>query len=272
MSNIVTNLELSELYTNYKPAFDNLYKVEIFSAGSNSNDTSIDNINLENYICFHTYSVSFNGESLSLERDNVTKNFKLKNSNSYTRTDTLTLGWRENISWDVKQYHDNWLARFYDKENDCYISYNKDPDSDYSANVQLYRNIRVTLMNEEQDTSKYKCVVFKKVLPNTTGGISLGWKESPSIVSHNINYYVTEWEIIPYNESVLGKFRNQGNELFFSNGEETNDNIYMNNSSLLELQKGVTNGSNDFLTSRNEELFTQSISSQLFKGSTVSRE
>ena len=80
-TNTFINEALIELYDNYTPQYDNLYKVEIFS---NSNSTAIKGINLSNYISFHTTKVSFNGESLSLDRDNVTKNFKLKSSDSFS--------------------------------------------------------------------------------------------------------------------------------------------------------------------------------------------
>ena len=71
---ILTNEALIELYDNYTPQYSNLYKVEIFSNGYT---TALDGINLKDYICFHTTKVLFNGESLSLDRDSVTKKFKL---------------------------------------------------------------------------------------------------------------------------------------------------------------------------------------------------
>lgn len=259
MSNIVTNRELSELYTNYKPAYDNLYKVEIFSADGYAFAPGVNDINLTNYISFHTYSVSFNGESLSLERDALTKRFKLKTSNSYSRTDTLTLGWRENVSWEVKQYHDNWLAKFYNRETDNYISYDKEPESRNSANAQLYRNIRVTLMNEEQDESKYKYVIFKNVLPNTTGGISLGWKETPSIVSHSITYYVTEWELLSYKEYIPRLAQSSSVELYSNGSEEINENILLNNSSPSELQKSAQYPITSVILNNQEERFNKSV-------------
>ena len=62
----MTQEALTELYDKYIPQFDNTYKVEIFPYG---NSSSIKGINLDTYICFHATKVSFNGESLSLERD-----------------------------------------------------------------------------------------------------------------------------------------------------------------------------------------------------------
>ena len=58
--------------------YDNLYTVEISSPSTE--EISIEGFNLENYIKFHATKVSFNGESLSLERDPITKRFKLKNT------------------------------------------------------------------------------------------------------------------------------------------------------------------------------------------------
>ena len=136
---ILTNEALIELYDNYTPQYSNLYKVEIFSNGYT---TALDGINLKDYICFHTTKVLFNGESLSLDRDSVTKMFKLKNQDSYNRTNTLSLSWRECDGWKVKRYHDKWIGLIYDRKKDCYKSF--DIKGENTASRLLYRKIRVT--------------------------------------------------------------------------------------------------------------------------------
>ena len=186
---ILTNEALIELYDNYTPQYSNLYKVEIFSNGYT---TALDGINLKDYICFHTTKVSFNGESLSLDRDSVTKMFKLKNQDSYTRTNTLSLSWRECDGWKVKRYHDKWIGLIYDRKNDCYKSF--DIKGENTASRLLYRKIRVTFpFNIKENPKEEAYIDFFGVLPSNSGNISLEYNTTSSIMTHSIDYYVTDW-------------------------------------------------------------------------------
>ena len=186
---ILTNEALIELYDNYTPQYSNLYKVEIFSNGYT---TALDGINLKDYICFHTTKVLFNGESLSLDRDSVTKKFKLKNQDSYTRTNTLSLSWRECDGWKVKRYHDKWMGLIYDRKNDCYKSF--DIKGEDTASRLLYRKIRVTFpFNIKENPKEEAYIDFFGVLPSNSGNISLEYNTTSSIMTHNIDYYVTDW-------------------------------------------------------------------------------
>ena len=186
---ILTNEALIELYDNYTPQYSNLYKVEIFSNGYT---TALDGINLKDYICFHTTKVLFNGESLSLDRDSVTKKFKLKNQDSYTRTNTLSLSWRECDGWKVKRYHDKWIGLIYDRKNDCYKSF--DIKGENTASRLLYRKIRVTFpFNIKENPKDEAYIDFFGVLPSNSGNISLEYNTTSSIMTHNIDYYVTDW-------------------------------------------------------------------------------
>ena len=186
---ILTNEALIELYDNYAPQYSNLYKVEIFSNGYT---TALDGINLKDYICFHTTKVLFNGESLSLDRDSVTKKFKLKNQDSYTRTNTLSLSWRECDGWKVKRYHDKWIGLIYDRKNDCYKSF--DIKGENTASRLLYRKIRVTFpFNIKENPKEEAYIDFFGVLPSNSGNISLEYNTTSSIMTHSIDYYVTDW-------------------------------------------------------------------------------
>ena len=186
---ILTNEALIELYDNYTPQYSNLYKVEIFSNGYT---TALDGINLKDYICFHTTKVLFNGESLSLDRDSVTKKFKLKNQDSYTRTNTLSLSWRECDGWKVKRYHDKWIGLIYDRKNDCYKSF--DIKGENTASRLLYRKIRVTFpFNIKENPKDEAYIDFFGVLPSNSGNISLEYNTTSSIMTHSIDYYVTDW-------------------------------------------------------------------------------
>ena len=186
---ILTNEALIELYDNYTPQYSNLYKVEIFSNGYT---TALDGINLKDYICFHTTKVLFNGESLSLDRDSVTKMFKLKNQDSYNRTNTLSLSWRECDGWKVKRYHDKWIGLIYDRKNDCYKSF--DIKGENTASRLLYRKIRVTFpFNIKENPKDEAYIDFFGVLPSNSGNISLEYNTTSSIMTHSIDYYVTDW-------------------------------------------------------------------------------
>ena len=186
---ILTNEALIELYDNYTPQYSNLYKVEIFSNGYT---TALDGINLKDYICFHTTKVLFFFFSLSLDRDSVTKKFKLKNQDSYTRTNTLSLSWRECDGWKVKRYHDKWIGLIYDRKKDCYKSF--DIKGENTASRLLYRKIRVTFpFNIKENPKEEAYIDFFGVLPSNSGNISLEYNTTSSIMTHSIDYYVTDW-------------------------------------------------------------------------------
>ena len=206
-----TNEALTEIYDSYYPQYDNLYTVEISYA---TRGVSIEGLNLENYIKFHATKVSFNGESLSLERDPVTKRFKLKNTDSYSRTNNLELTWRECDGWKIKRYHDDWVGLIYDRKNDHYIS--QEVPLAGNINNKIYRTITVTFPynmnnpyvsrysreeggtpNNSEDYSYPELKLkFYEVLPNTTGNISVGYSTTSNIVSHSLSYYVTDWDFL----------------------------------------------------------------------------
>ena len=144
---------------------------------------------MNNYLKFQSPSVSFNGESLNLERNFATKKFHLSNS-SYQRTNELSISWRESDDWRVKRYHENWIDLFYDRKNDYYLSH----DDPYEEG--LYRTITVKLGNKQG-------IRFNNVIPQTTGGLNLSWSTSPTIVSHSISYYVEDWEWVDTEEEDL---------------------------------------------------------------------
>lgn len=233
---ILTNEALIELYDNYTPQYSNLYKVEIFSNGYT---TALDGINLKDYICFHTTKVSFNGESLSLDRDSVTKMFKLKNQDSYTRTNTLSLSWRECDGWKVKRYHDKWMGLIYDRKNDCYKSF--DIKGEDTASRLLYRKIRVTFPYNIKENPKEEAYIdFFDVLPSNSGNIALEYNTTSSIMTHNIDYYVTDWGFSwdeEYTqEAIINKKYGRENSRFESDLE-----FFQNKKYIKEVQEATLN-------------------------------
>ena len=229
---ILTNEALIELYDNYTPQYSNLYKVEIFSNGYT---TALDGINLKDYICFHTTKVLFNGESLSLDRDSVTKMFKLKNQDSYTRTNTLSLSWRECDGWKVKRYHDKWIGLIYDRKNDCYKSF--DIKGENTASRLLYRKIRVTFPYNIKENPKEEAYIdFFNVLPSNSGNIALEYNTTSSIMTHNIDYYVTDWGFSwdeEYTqEAIINKKYGRENSRFETEWELSRNKKYIQESSV----------------------------------------
>lgn len=216
----INSNNINSLYNDYNPAFDNLYTVEISTYSSSgklgkgldskgTSGTRGEELNLiGDYIKLHATAVQFNGESLQLERNEVTKNFQLSD-NAYTRTDTLSITWRESDEWIVKKYHDEWLSLFYNKEGDHYWSYPRtysstEPNINVAGYVSLenkdiYRRFVITLPINKggNSSSRYfeNKVTFEYVLPNSSGGLNLGWKSKGDVVSHQMNYYVTKWEM-----------------------------------------------------------------------------
>lgn len=186
MSNLVTSSELSTIYNDYSPAFDNLYTVEIFHIGVPSTSRYQDDIST--HIKFHAPSVQFGGESLSLIRNSITKKFQLSDD-EFTRVDKLSITWRESDDLRVKKYHDEWLRLFYDRENDYFLSY---PYNGIDKRY-LYRDIEITLPHNSGD--KKEKFIFSDVLPNTSPGLSLSWKNNGGIISHSLDYYVTDWKL-----------------------------------------------------------------------------
>lgn len=135
---------------------------------------------MNDYLRYNAPNVNINGETLNLVRNSVTKKFSL-DTEGYTRADTLTITWREADDYRVKRYHETWIARFYNRDTDKYTS-TTDP---YAAG--LYRTIRVKLGNK-------LAIRFDNVIPKNVAGLSLGWKESPGIITHSMEYYIESWE------------------------------------------------------------------------------
>lgn len=179
----------TEIYkVNY--AFNNLYTVEI-TVPTNEN-TSVNSLqvrdllpvginerkteDMNNYLKFQSPAVSFNGESLNLERNFATKKFQV---NNYSRSDTLNVTWREADDWRVKKYHEDWMGLIYNRNYDCYISHDNP--------AGIYRIITIKL-------GDHRGVRFYNVIPQNNGNIDLSWNTSPAVVSHSITYYIEDWE------------------------------------------------------------------------------
>lgn len=174
MANLSTDLEqgITTVF-NYSPAFDNLYTLQLFNLVG-----SVDPLAYS--FEYHSPKISFNGESLEMKRNEITKRFQFTD-NPYKRTDEISITLRENEEWGVKRYHEEWLAQFYNKEEDHYIS----AKTDFERLIR-YRILRIFL-------PKSKDCIKMLILPSNTGNLDLGWSSSGDVISHNLKYYVENW-------------------------------------------------------------------------------
>ena len=179
MSAFVDTTAISFLYS-FDPAVKNLYTVEISNEDTSGNG-------MRGVIMYHAISVSLPSDTLKLERNSVTKNFTLTENSSYTFADTLTINWRENKDWSVRNFHQKWLDLFYDRTNDKYKSVNWDVENvGKSAVDERYKKFTITLPNG----SKAVCC---DVIPTQQWNLDLAWGNNPSIVTYNIVYNVGFW-------------------------------------------------------------------------------
>lgn len=213
---------LTSIYNDYNPAYKNLYTVYIYPRSSAVEDESI-----ASHIKFHTLNVAFNGESLGLTRNAVTKKFQLNANNPYTWSDTLTITWRESDTWKVKKYHEDWVKLFYDKKQDCFISYPKDSSSTtYNGHSvdSLYRTIKITLpmaVKSNEIGTKLDTIVFEDVLPNNVGDFQFGWSSSPDVVTHSLKYFVGNWQWYDYTKPTSSNSTTDSNPIQNSNFNQT---------------------------------------------------
>lgn len=175
----------SNIYLNYQPALKNLFTIIIFDYSESSDNKIVG----DSGCCrFYASSITFNGESLKLERNSVTKDFSYSDNGSpYTWTDKLDITWYEDSDWSVKKYHEKWMSKFYDKEKDCYKSYD---DSEEASN-NLSRTFKIIFPYTKEQEGLW----FHKVYPSNSGNFDLAWGSS-SQVTHTLSYYPTSWEWI----------------------------------------------------------------------------
>lgn len=175
MANLSENLKngINTVY-NFSPALSNLYTLRLYPlVGSNDK--------LQPFFEFHSPKVDFTGESLTTKRNEVTKRFQITEG-AFKRAETVSITLRENEKWDVKRYHEDWLAQFYNKQGDYYISSYTD--------AQRYKRFRILRIILPNCTDCIKMLI----LPTNTGNMNLGWGSSSNIISHNLTYNVENWK------------------------------------------------------------------------------
>jgi hypothetical protein len=169
---------ITSLFAEYNPAFTNLFTAILYSGVSSLEVAR--NEGLAQYSMLHATSISFKGSGITLKRHNVTKLFSLED---YQRSDIVTITWREDDHFTVRNFHKEWLHQFYDEESDTYYSYNTDAD----AQAALMKNIHVNL---HEGNAKLK---LEGVLPQRIPDLDLSW-EAPGVITYTLSYYVTSWD------------------------------------------------------------------------------
>jgi|LSQX01.1.fsa_nt_gb hypothetical protein len=169
---LATNDNIRSLFTDYSPGFGNLFTVNFITKGQGVEEYL-------RYSTLHASSISFAGAGITLKRHDTTKLFALE---KYQRSDIVTITWRENKNFAVKDLHQKWLSKFYNEEKDHYISY----DSKEEAQEALFKDIRVELPDNVT-------IRLNNILPQKVPDLNLSW-ESSGIITYNISYYVTSWD------------------------------------------------------------------------------
>ena len=167
-----------DIYTNFSPAFKNLYEISVFSDDKFSSDDKISS----GWAKFHATSVKIDDEELSLQRNDALKQFHVDESTGYKWASTLSIKWREDSKWSVRQYHENWIGIIYDKKTDRFKSI------DLSSSTSPYKYLKITL----PDKMVIKCF---GVLPKNIGNIDLAWGKQGGIIEPQLNYYISRVEV-----------------------------------------------------------------------------
>jgi len=108
---MISGIPILQQWRDYAP---NLFEVTIFGDNTDPNKTYLGNAPK-----FYCTSFNLPAPSLELERHSFTKQFFIK---SYGAPDQLTIKWREDENLSVMRYHNNWIACFYDRWSDTYIT------------------------------------------------------------------------------------------------------------------------------------------------------
>lgn len=227
MSTLRVNTDsLANIYSNYTPAVKNLYEVIVYSGSGSSgsiaeatlggDDGGLKSSGLEysdtpnstyrglnttsdsEYFKYHATDITLDEESLELVRNNATKQFTLGDRDAYKLCDNVSITWRESKDWIVRKYHEDWLANFYNKDYNCYVSATLDGNGQMldSERGKRFRDFKIRFPNDniKDDTyRRYSCIMLHNVIPSNIGNLQLSWNSSGDIVTFTITYKVQSW-------------------------------------------------------------------------------
>lgn len=227
MSTLKVNTDsIANIYNNYAPAVKNLYEVIIYggsgssrniigatSGGDSGNPSSLklnysESLNPtykglnttsdSEYFRYHATNITLDDESLELVRNSATKQFTLGERDAYKLCDNISITWRESKDWMVRKYHEDWLANFYNRDYNCYISANLDGNGQMldSERGKRFRDFKIKFPNDNirDDTyRRYSCIMLHNVIPSNIGNLQLSWGNTGDIVAFTINYKIQSW-------------------------------------------------------------------------------
>lgn len=135
----------------------------------------------------HCTAVQFSGAKLNLTRHNATKYFVME---GYQPADDVTITWREDSNFSVRKFHENWLASFYDRQNDHYIS-------STGATYPLAAKFRTAtvLIQKMVGFNLYDYAELKLInmLPTQIPDLELNWANEAGL-EYTLSYKVEAWE------------------------------------------------------------------------------
>lgn len=165
------------IYKTFKPAAKNLFTVVITLSDNTDLDLggkSFGAKEIASYTKLHATAITIGDESLSLKRNELSKQFQADGNESYKRADTLKITWRESSDWEVRRYHEAWINTIYDKEKDVYRS---------KPAGNPYRKLIIYLPDDYS-------ITCEGILPKNIGSIDLAWGKGSSVITPTLEYYV----------------------------------------------------------------------------------
>lgn len=168
---------------NWQPAWKNLFEVVIYDSNSQSftkNDV------LTKIASLRASAVSFNGDSLNLSRNDVTKKFAVTDE-GYKRSDILSITWAEDNLWEVRNLHNEWVDSIYDRNKDQFKSVPIGNPTKPYKDIYIYGPSSSNTSNEAS-----LIMAFYNVLPNNLTSLDLNWS-SNELINHKLDYYIESW-------------------------------------------------------------------------------
>jgi len=151
----------------WQPASANLFEVEFVGRSD-----------LNAYL--QCSAVSFPGAGITFNRHKAMKTFTIE---SYDYADEVTFTWRESSDFNVRRFHENWFALFYNRDDDTYQS---------GGQRTLTANISLQSYAQGGYLITGRKLQLRGMLPTKLPDLSLDWSNS-NAMEYTLSYKVKEW-------------------------------------------------------------------------------
>lgn len=183
---MLTSPFFAEALKKWVPAADNLFEVRIASSGSE--------FDVRQYAILHCTKVRFAGSGVEFSRHKTTREFVVE---GYQPADEVTITWRENRNLDVRRFHEDWQALFYDREKDQYISTGARTSAKGKASRLKKLSIVIQaspskLVSTDEEFPAVRTLVLEDVMPPMTPELELDWAAG-NAVEYSLTYKVGKW-------------------------------------------------------------------------------